>query len=336
MVEARDTFDGMKLPSPRGPLSRLLGDWLNGASTIDVAATTAAVDALTGDPLADDDLQISLWTLYELHYRGFEGVDDTWEWSPELLAVRGRLEKRFENRLRELTGESVGSMVGSELPLAETLFAFCADFEGPSPSRLLLREATLEQMQTFLAHRSVYALKEADPTTFALPRLTGAAKVALAEVQYDEYGAGRAERLHQDMFAATMEASGLDPTYGRYVDDAPALVLAGNNAQSLFGLHRRLRGAAVGHFAAFEATSSQPSRRYAGGMRRLGLPEAAPAYYDEHVEADSVHEQIAMRDLCGALVADEPELVEDIAFGVAVCLHLDALAATELMDLWER
>ena len=29
-------------------------------------------------------------------------------------------------------------------------------------------------------------------------------------------------------------------------------------------------------------------------------------YFDEHVEADAVHEQIAARDLAGALVADEP------------------------------
>lgn len=322
------------MPSPRGGLSRLLCDWLNGASMSDTAAATAFLDELTADPLTDDDLQISLWMLYELHYRGFEGVDDRWEWSPDTLTVRARLEDRFEERLRQLTYESVQELLASGLPLPEALFAFCADFEGPSPSRVLLRDASLQQLQTFLAQRSVYALKEADPTTFVLPRLTGAAKVALAEVQYDEYGAGRPERLHQDMFAATMQASGLDPTYGRYVDDATALVLAGTNAQSFFGLHRRLRGAAVGHFAAFEATSSQPSRRYAGGMRRLGLPDIASAYYDEHVEADSVHEQIAMRDLCGALAAEEPELVEDIVMGAATCLHLDALSSAELLESW--
>jgi hypothetical protein len=326
----------MKLPSPRGRLSSLLTDWLNGAAVADVAAASAAVDAMVGDVLTDDDLQISLWMLYELHFRGFEGVDDRWEWSPEALTIRGKLEARFEARLRELTWKSVEEVLAQDRPLPEALFTFCADFEGPSPSKFLLREASLEQLQLFLAHRSVYALKEADPTTFVLPRLTGAAKVALAEVQYDEYGSGRAERLHQDMFAATMAACGLDPTYGRYVDDAPALVLAANNAQSLFGLHRRLRGAGVGHFAAFEATSSQPSRRYAGGMRRLAVPQVAPAYYDEHVEADSVHEQIAMRDLCGALADNEPELVADIVFGAATCLHVDALAAAELMQAWAR
>jgi hypothetical protein len=324
----------MKLPSSRGPVSGLLCDWLNGASTPDVGAATAAVHSLSADPLTDDDLQLGLWVLYELHYRGFEGVDDTWEWSPDALTVRAGLEARFEARVRELTQDSVQQVLGSVLPLPEALFAFCADFEGPSPARFVHREATAEQLQHFLALRSIYALKEADPTTFALPRLTGPAKVALAEVQYDEYGAGRAERLHQDMYAGLMAACGLDPTYGHYLDDTPALVLAANNVQSLFGLHRRLRGAAVGHFAAFEATSSLPSRRIAGGIRRLGFPDAAAAYYDEHVEADAVHEQIAMRDLCGGLATSEPELVPDIVLGAAACLHLDALAAAELMESW--
>ena len=40
---------------------------------------------------------------------------------------------------------------------------------------------------------------------------------------------------------------------------------------SLFGLHRRLRGALVGHLAAFEMTSSIPNRRYGDGLRRLGV-----------------------------------------------------------------
>jgi hypothetical protein len=54
------------------------------------------------------------------------------------------------------------------------------------------------------------------------------------------------------------------------------------------------------------------------------------------VEADSVHEQIAMRDICGSLVAGEPGLREDVLFGVAACLYLDVLAARGLLAEWER
>jgi hypothetical protein len=34
------------------------------------------------------DLQLALYCLYELHYRGFAGVADELEWDPALLTVR--------------------------------------------------------------------------------------------------------------------------------------------------------------------------------------------------------------------------------------------------------
>ena len=66
-------------------------------------------------------------------------------------------------------------------------------------------------------------------------------------------------------------ALGLDARYGAYLDHLPGDTLATVNLMSLFGLHRRLRGAIVGHLALFEMTSSIPNRRYARGLRRLGL-----------------------------------------------------------------
>jgi Iron-containing redox enzyme len=50
---------------------------------------------------------------------------------------------------------------------------------------------TLAQLREFAIHRSAYQLKEADPHTWAIPRLTGAVKAAMVEIQADEYGDGR-------------------------------------------------------------------------------------------------------------------------------------------------
>ena len=130
--------------------------------------------------------------------------------------------------------------------------------------------------------------------------------------------------MHSELFAATMRELGLDDAYGAYLDRVPATTLATNVTASFFGLHRRWRGAAAGHLAALEMTSSVPMRRYAAGLRRLGFGPAATAFYDEHVEADAVHEQIAAHDLCGGLVATEPELAGEVLFGAACCLALDA------------
>src|SRR3954452_22122882 len=105
--------------------------------------------------------------------------------------------------------------------------------------------------------------------------------------------------MHSGLFAQAMEALGLDATVNRYVDRLPGATLATVNLMSLFGLHRRWRGAIVGHLAAFEMTSSVPNRRYANALRRLGFGPRATDFFDEHVEADAVHENLAAVDLAG-------------------------------------
>jgi len=279
------------------------------------------------DPLADEDLQLALYVCYELHYHGFESVPDTWEWQPSVLALRGRLEAQFECALRDLVSWVPGcaSPEDSDLALREILQAD----DGPSLSRYLARRGTEEQLLEFMVHRSAYQLKEADPHSWAIPRLTGRPKAALVEIQADEYGGGRADRIHSDLFARSMEAVGLDGEYGAYLDHIPGVTLATVNLVSFFGLHRRLRGCLVGHLALFEMASSIPSRRYADALRRLGWEEAT-GFFDEHVEADAVHENIAAVDLAGGLMAQDPRLAGDVMFGARALLALDARAAEHL------
>lgn len=171
--------------------------------------------------------------------------------------------------------------------------------------------------------------------TWAIPRLTGRAKAALVEIQADEYGSGRKDQMHSALFARTMRGLGLSDSYGAYVDAVPALTLSTMNMMSMFGLNRRLRGAIIGHLAAYEMTSSQPNRRYRNGLRRHGFGQDVTRYSDEHVEADAVHEQIAGRDLAGGLFEAEPHLLEDIYFGARAALALDAMSTTRILAAWE-
>ncbi len=280
-------------------------------------------------PTDHADAALTLWTLHELHYSGFDDADDHAEWDPRLLAVRADLEAELEDRLRaRFPGVDVHG------DLAGAVFEMVEKFEGASVSSYVRRQATLEQVLHLLRVRSVYHLKEADPSAWVLPRLTGPAKAALAELLYDEYGGGRAERLHAGLFARGMSDAGLEPTYGAYLDEAPIEVLEQNNAMTLLGLHRRLRAAAMGHLAAFEATSSLPSRRIAQGLRRLEMPESLARYYDEHVEADAVHEQLAVRAICVPMVETEPHLQDDVFLGVFTCLDQEDRVARHLLDTW--
>ena len=77
-----------------------------------------------------------------------------------------------------------------------------------------------------------------------------------------------------------------------YPNHVPADALAVVNLMSLFGLHRELRGAAIGHFASTEITSSPGSGRLVEALEPMGAPESCIGFDREHVEADAVHEQV--------------------------------------------
>ena len=330
----------MRIPQSRGPVSAGLIDLLQRPFEEDTADAAASLRELTGtsvrdtaDVLQDDDLQTALFIAYELRYSGLDGVEDAWEWHPAVLELAAAIETVFEKALRERVQLPELPEPGVE-SVAKALFELTGADSGPSVSRFLAKKATDEQAREFLIQRSVYQLKEADPHTWAIPRIHGRPKAALVEIQADEYGGGRFERMHAELFARTMRGVGLDATYGHYVDAVPAVTLASSNMMTMFGTHRRLRGAIAGHLAAFEMTSSQPNRFYGNGFRRLGYDENVTFYFDEHVEADAVHEQIAARDLAGGLTVDEPELLEDVFFGAAAGLYLDGLTGTQQIDAW--
>jgi hypothetical protein len=280
----------------------------------------------------DEDLQLALYCCYELHYRGFEDVDEAWEWEPSLLALRAELERHFDARLLELVGPAGAPPDPEEIDV-ELRELIAAD-DTPPLSRFVEREATLEQVREFMIHRSAYQLKEADPHSWAIPRLSGAPKAALVEIQADEYGGGRAEEIHAALFARSLRAVGLDCAYGAYLDVIPGVTLATVNLMSRLGLHRARRGGIVGHLAVFEMTSSIPNRRYGAGLRRLGFGEDATAFFDVHVVADAVHESIAAVDLAGGLARQDPRLGADVLWGARALLTLERSWVQHLLAAW--
>lgn len=320
---------------PRGPLSEAVLSALTGADDVDHAAR--AEEALSGctDIARDDDIQLALFSLYASAYGSIEGFRADREWDPALIATRRILERAFEAELRTRVPVPPAPEPTADA-VARALFDMTSVDTGPSLSRYVFKKATEEQAQEFFIQRSVYTLREADPHSWAIPRLRGRAKAALVEIQSDEYGGGRPDRVHATIFAAAMRGAGLDDTYGAYVDLVPAVTLASHNTMSMFGVNRRLLGAVVGHLAAFEMTSSIPNKKYADGLRRLGYGEEVTDYFDEHVEADAVHEQIAGRDMAGALAEDRPDLLPDILFGAAACLVVDGWVGAHMLDAWTR
>ena len=312
----------MLLPKPRGELSATLFEILR--SLPDQGASPHLPD-----PDGADDTALALWVLHELSYRGFEDVDELSEWHPTVLGLRWNLERELEQTLLERwPGRPDVTFDPDEL------LAYVERDDGPSIAAYVQKQATRDEVLELMRQRSIYHLKEADPSAWTMPRLPVRAQAALAELLFDEYGDGNPNRLHAHLFARGLEGAGLRSDYGAYIDEATVETLEMNNAMSLFGLHRRLRGAAMGHLAAFEASSSVPSRKLAQGLDRLGFSAELIGYYAEHVEADAVHEQLAARDICGTLAEDDPGQVAGIWFGAFTCLDLESRFAHSLLDRW--
>ena len=319
----------MPLPQARGPISRRVVEHLTSA-TAEPGAVVAAVEDLPAGVLADDDVQIALAMLYELHLRGIDGVDDSAEWDPELIRARAAIERRLAADLDDLIGP-----VDDPDDVAAELFRIGAQDGGPPLSSHLARHGSIDQFREWVVHRSLNQLRESDVHTFGIPRLHGAAKAGLIEVQIDEYGNGRLDYMHATLWANMMRGIGLNSDYAAYIDQIPAPSLAVVNTLSYFGLHRGLIRELMGHLCIVETTSALPCRAYSRGLRRLGFEADVRLFFDEHVEADSVHEQLVIRNVAVPL-GDSPESRIALIRGARICAAIEDFAADHIWQAWER
>jgi heme oxygenase-like protein len=287
------------------------------------------------DPSGTEDEQLALLLLQQLSYRPVAGVDAAWEDDPSFLVVREQLEGAMEQRLRDVVAVPAGAP--AEVP--DVLEALVDGAGGRSLSRWVESNASLAHLQELVVHRSAYQLQEADPHSFAIPRLAaGPAKTALLQLQLEEYGGHEPTEAHAVLFAETMAAVGLDPAAGADVGRLPATTLATNTLLNRLGRSRRLVAACLGHLAVFEMTSVEPMARYAAACRRLlEGPEGTRAarFFDVHVAADGFHARLAMDRLVRGFATQYPHDAVDLLFGAAALLHVEQAFSEHIISCWE-
>ena len=313
------------LPHARGPWSRYVIGALE-----EPPRDLPEPPALPSQVRRDADVQLALYVAQELHYGGWEGVDDDWEWHPALVQALRPLQDRFLAELRESF-----ALEDSGEPLSTQLFAAARADDSPSMSSWFQRHATVEQAREYLVLRSAVQLKEADAQAFLMPRLRGAAKAPFIEIMCDEYGSGRPGRLHSQIWARSMAGVGLSTDEHAFVDQWPAEAMAILNAQTIFGIRRSLLAAGIGFYSIVEITSSIPMRRYQRGFERLGFGDDVTEYFAEHVEADATHEQMMALEVVDPF-GDTAQRRADVLFGAAVCLGLDGDLARWCLTRWDQ
>ncbi|MGW0161723.1 iron-containing redox enzyme family protein [Mycobacterium sp. NPDC003323] len=305
------------LPAPAGPISAAL-----------IAQLSGRVQDLTrvrpdrADPMGRD-VQLALFVTYELSCRGFAGTDPDWESDPDLIGLRGRLERVFCDHLRHCVGDISDVSAPAELCRLAGEPPDDPEHDSPheSPAHFLCSIGSRQQMCEYLVHRSPYHLKAADAQAWVLPRLTAAPKAALAEVHY--------AHLHRRPYTQVMAAAGLDDGYLAYLHTVPAESLAVVNLMSMFGLHRSMRGAALGHLSATEITTRAVDRRLVQALRRLDAPPQCADFYAERAYAAPGRGQVVDH-----LLSTEPDLEGDVVFGIRARDVVEGRLAEHMVKCW--
>lgn len=317
------------LPTARGPLSERLIDVLRRRPG---HAPGLPEPREPVDPWGDD-LQLTLYLVFELRYRGFAGVDPAWELEPGVVALTHALGDAFLAAVRDEVGPVDVTTPGG----VRAALVALASGDGPSLSRWIDEHGALGHLRELAVHRSAYQLKEADPHSLALPRLpAGRAKAAFVEIQADEYGGGVPGESHQELFAGTLRSLGLDDRYGAYLDLLPAPTLATVNLLTVLGGTRALVGACVGHLALFEMTSVGPMSRYARAVRRLTGSDDGARFYDVHVLADQHHQRLALDQMVVPFVEDDPGQAPTVVFGARALASVEGRFTAHVLERWRR
>ena len=78
-----------------------------------------------------------------------------------------------------------------------------------------------------------------------------------------------------------------------------------------------------------------PMARYSAWLESLGVPLEGRRFYDVHVEADEIHQYVAVNDLVGGLLEVEPEQAGAVMFGARAVALVESNFAGHVVSAWK-
>lgn len=280
---------------------RRLGDVFTEALTTGDDAALAASSA--GEPLDEHDALVTLLAIHDLWMaplwvtRGIE----RFQGHPAVAELKRRLEQDLIARLDARTGpttleEPSGAVAAMRRVAASDLV--------PTVYRWLAQDATWEQLVDFLAVEGGPDAGFDDLVALAQVGIHDGPKVALARNYWDELGRGTLGDVHTVLHDRLVEATAM-PRIPR--TELPTSALERIAIGGLLATNRHLQPEMIGALGLIELQAGPRCRAVVAALHRLGAPDGALPFYEEHATADPRHGKEWLDEVVAPLAERFPE-----------------------------
>ena len=251
----------------------------------------------------------ALLDVYALHLAPLEELDgaEHWQHHPRVAALKGRLEARLRARLDDGPPEADGDAV-------EAMRRIAHDEMVPPIYEWLAESATREELVDFISHEGGPDADFDDLVAICQLGLQGLPKLTLGANYWDEMGRGELPAVHTELHADMAHALGVRSVP---VDELPVAALERKALNGYLATNRALQPEMVGSLGLLECQAGPRCRRVVQAMRRLGVPQGALPFYEEHASADPRHGKDWLEGAVAPLVATRPDWGPRIVTGAA-------------------
>jgi tetratricopeptide (TPR) repeat protein len=182
-------------------------------------------------------------------------------------------------------------------------------------SRYIREEMTEAGYRQLLAIGSLDGLVEGSRLCNILGGAANEIQCTLVRVLLEEYGNGRLSRKHSTFFAQMLAEFGMNTEPEGYFDLVPWEVLACDNHNFLTTDRKRYFLRYCGGLTYFEVAGPATYNNYLAAAQRLGLSEAAMAYWELHIKEDERHGRWMLDDVALSLAEQYPKNAWELLLG---------------------
>jgi Iron-containing redox enzyme len=240
----------------------------------------------------------TLLDVHALHLAPLPTLDgaEHWQHDPRVAALKLRLEAQLLQRLDEPC-VGVDDVVAAMQHLAH-------DELVPPIYDWLAEEATTEELVEFVSYEGGPDADFDDLVAVCQLGLAGLPKLTLAANFWDEMGRGRLDDVHAELHRTLADALQIAEIP---LDALPIAALERKALNGLLATNRALQPEMLGSLGLIECQAGPRCRRVVTAMHRLGVPDGALPFYEEHATADPRHGKDWIAGAIAPLAGAHPE-----------------------------